>query len=70
MFERACFELADIFDILQTVFNQAKGRFSQVLLSGFRPVFDHVDVFNGEMLSFTNSICEQNLKRPQRLGQS
>ncbi|PTB66087.1 acetyl-CoA synthetase-like protein [Trichoderma citrinoviride] len=68
--ERACLELVDYFDILHTVFIQAQGQFWQVLLSGFRPTYDHVDARNEDILTFTNGICEQDLKRPRSLGQS
>ncbi|KAM0262608.1 hypothetical protein ACHAQJ_001653 [Trichoderma viride] len=68
--ERACFQLVNHFDILNTVFIQAKNRFWQVLLSDFRPIYDHVDANDEDIMSFTNAICEQDLKRPRQLGRS
>ncbi|EHK21622.1 uncharacterized protein TRIVIDRAFT_52861 [Trichoderma virens Gv29-8] len=68
--ERACFELVNHFDILHTVFIRANGRFWQVLLSNFKPTYDHVDADNQDMASFIDSICGEDLKRPRELGRS
>lgn len=68
--EQACFQLVNHFDILHTVFIQANSRFWQVQLSGFKPIYDHVDANNEEIVLFTNAICEQDLKRSRQLGRS
>ncbi|OJJ36076.1 hypothetical protein ASPWEDRAFT_60166 [Aspergillus wentii DTO 134E9] len=67
--EWACRALVDHFDILHTVFVQADGRFWQVLLDGFKPVYDTLDV-DGEVDSFTRTLCEEDLQRPRQFGQS
>ncbi|KAL6790347.1 hypothetical protein GGI42DRAFT_365191 [Trichoderma sp. SZMC 28013] len=68
--ERSCFELSNHFDILHTVFIRANGRFWQVLLSNFKPKYDHVDADNQDMALFIDSICREDLKRPRQLGRS
>lgn len=68
--EQACFELVNHFDILQTVFIHANNQLWQVLLKEFKPIYDHVDAVNEDMESFTNTICEQDLKRHRKLGRS
>ncbi|KAL6811929.1 hypothetical protein J3E69DRAFT_377169 [Trichoderma sp. SZMC 28015] len=68
--ERACFDLVNHFDILHTVFIRANGRFWQVLLSNFKPTYDHVDADNQDMALFIDSICGEDLKRPRQLGRS
>jgi aryl carrier-like protein len=67
--EWACRALVNHFDILHAVFIQADGRFWQVLLEGFKPVYDTLDV-DDDVGSFTRILCEEDLKRPRQLGRS
>ncbi|KAK5993871.1 Nonribosomal peptide synthetase GRA1 [Cladobotryum mycophilum] len=68
--EESCYKLVDYFEVLRTVFVRANGRFWQVLLSNFKPAYDTVDANDEDINSFTNTICEQDLKRPRRMGHS
>jgi amino acid adenylation domain-containing protein len=68
--ERACEKLVEHFDILHTVFIQANGKFWQVLLSDFKPTYDNFDADDEDVSSFTDAICEQDLKGPRQLGRS
>ena len=67
--EWACKTLVSHFDILQAVFIQEDGRFWQVFLDGFKPLYKTLDV-DGDVESFTRTICENDLKRPRQLGRS
>ncbi|KAB8269059.1 hypothetical protein BDV30DRAFT_251720 [Aspergillus minisclerotigenes] len=67
--EWACKALVNHFDILRVVFIQADGRFWQVLLDGFKPIYDTLDV-DDNVESFTHTLCEEDLKRSRQLGQS
>ena len=67
--EWACRTLVSRFDILHTVFVQADGRFWQVFLDGFKPLYETLDV-DDDVESFTEAVCEDDLKRPRQLGRS
>ncbi|KUM62352.1 hypothetical protein ACN42_g4754 [Penicillium freii] len=67
--EWACRALVNHFDILHAVFVQADGQFWQVLLDGFKPIYDTLDV-DDDVESFTRTLCEEDLKRPRQLGRS
>ncbi|KAE8364752.1 hypothetical protein BDV27DRAFT_157514 [Aspergillus caelatus] len=67
--EWACTALVHHFDILCAVFVQADGRFWQVLLDGFKPIYDTFDA-DDDVESFTRKLCEEDLKRPRQLGRS
>lgn len=67
--ESACRALVTHFDILHTVFIQADGQFWQVLLNDFEPVYDTFDA-DHNVESFTHALCQEDMKRPRRLGQS
>lgn len=65
----ACRALVSHFDILQTVFVQADGRFWQVFLDGFKSLYETLDA-DGDVESFTRTTCDDDLKRSRQLGQS
>ncbi len=68
--EQACTKLVNHFDILHTVFIQARGRFWQVLLSDFKLSYDNLDAEDENLAAFTDAICKQDLQRPRELGRS
>lgn len=68
--EKACTTLVEHFDILHTVFIQANGKFWQVSLSDFQPTYDNFDASEEDVTSFTDAICEQDLKKARQLGRS
>ncbi|KAH8821998.1 hypothetical protein F5884DRAFT_828155 [Xylogone sp. PMI_703] len=68
--QRACESLVKHFDILHTIFIQARGKFWQVLLSNFKPVYDNFETDTGDIKTFTDTLCAEDLQRPRILGRS
>ncbi|KAH8647773.1 hypothetical protein BX600DRAFT_530728 [Xylariales sp. PMI_506] len=66
----ACTKLVNHYDILRTVFVQAYGSFWQVLLDRLEPEYDDYDGGDSDIATFVDSLCEQDLRRPRKLGQS
>ncbi|KAL4954841.1 hypothetical protein BDW69DRAFT_183157 [Aspergillus filifer] len=67
----ACTALVSHLEILHTVFIQEGGRFWQVLLDGFIPEYETYDAAaNDNVDTFTQALCEEDLKRPRKLGRS
>ncbi|KAJ4389992.1 hypothetical protein N0V93_007465 [Gnomoniopsis smithogilvyi] len=68
--EQACLQLVRHFDILHTVFVQSGDRMWQVVLPGLIVEYDKIDAADGDMAAVTDCVCEEDLARPRKLGQS
>ncbi|KAH8194472.1 hypothetical protein TruAng_011361 [Truncatella angustata] len=68
--EQACKKLVTCFDILQTIFIRADNRFWQALLSDLKPEYGVFDAMDEDITAYTDSIFEQDLKRPRQSGRS
>ncbi|CAJ2499769.1 Uu.00g026220.m01.CDS01 [Anthostomella pinea] len=66
----ACRKMADYYDVFKTVFVQAEGRFWQVLLSDHKLAYDYLDAADEDLAAFTDAICEEDIRRPRKLGHS
>ncbi|KAL8670383.1 MAG: hypothetical protein Q9168_005078, partial [Polycauliona sp. 1 TL-2023] len=68
--KKACEALVDRVDILRTVFVLVDGKYLQVVLDQFRPDFEHYQCRDDDCESFIDTLCQQDLNRPRRLGSS
>ncbi|VUC30158.1 unnamed protein product [Clonostachys rosea] len=68
--QEACYKLVKHYDILRTIFIKGHGQLWQVSLNDMKPDYDLYDAQSNELKSFIDGLCEDDLRRPRKLGLS